>query len=237
LARRIDMMTRYQTNEGLTLLGAEDEFQAITYSFAGLDTVLLAMGQQLSGALQIPLVRLFGQAPQGLNATGDADIRLFYDGLHQAQEIRLRRPLTRAIKCLAQSEQIKLPDKFNFQFRPLWQLLPKEKAEVAEIITRIVLSADELGIISTKRTLEELRQQGRETGIWSTITDKEIDSAEDEPVPEVGPLAGMVQPGGTPGEPPRKTPEGEPGQGQPAAGKPVAPPVPMPTVHLGGKAA
>lgn len=183
LARRIDLMTRFQTNEGMTLLSDQDEFEGITYSFAGLDSVLVQMGQQLSGALQIPLVRLFGQSPIGMNATGDSDIRLFYDGLHQQQELRLRRPLTRALRCLAASERIRLPDTFKFNFNPLWQLLPKEKVELAEASTRTVLSADELGVISRRRTLEELRQQSRETGVWATITDDEINEAEGEPPP------------------------------------------------------
>lgn len=227
LARRIDLMTRFQTNEGLTLISDEDEFEAVTYAFSGLDTVLVQMGQQLSGALQIPLVRLFGQAPVGMNATGDSDIRLFYDGLHQQQEMRLRRPLTRAIKALAASERIKLPDTFKFTFNPLWQLLPKEKVELAETVTRTVLSADELGIISRKRTLEELRQSGRESGVWATITDQEIEEAADEPAPPAPPI-GQGQEG-----------EHETGQGEGAsgglpggAGKQSLP-VPKPTVHLG----
>jgi phage-related protein (TIGR01555 family) len=237
LARRIEIMTRFQTNEGITLLGAEDDFQVVSYAFAGLNDVLLGMGQQLGGALQMPLTRLFAQSPAGLNATGDSDWRNYYDGIHQQQELRLRRPLTRALKCLARSEAIKLPDTFHYAFRPMWQLLPKEKAELAESVTRTVLSADELGIISHRRTLEELRQQSRESGIWATITDEEIEAAEDE-LPAAPGMPGTAVPG-VPGGPGAET-EGEPGQqegaapgGQQPGGK-ARLPVPLPTVHLRG---
>lgn len=231
IAKRIDLMTRFQTNEGLTLISTEDEFSAISYAFAGLDSVLIQMGQQLSGALQIPMVKLFGQSPIGMNATGDSDIRLFYDGLKQQQELRLRRPLTKAIKCCAASERVELPVGFRFAFNPLWQLLPKEKVEMAESVTRTVLSADELGIISRKRTLEELRQSSRETGVWATITDEEIAEAEDEPAP---PIAGAT------GTAPGSETTGEPGQEEGGktngAAKPPPLPVAKPTVHLGGSA-
>jgi hypothetical protein len=226
LAKRIDLMTRFQTNEGLTLISSDDEFEAVSYAFAGLDTVLEQMGQQLAGALQIPMVKLFGQSPIGMNATGESDIRLFYDALHQQQEMRLRRPLMRALKCLAASERIKLPATFRFAFNPLWQLLPKEKADLAETTTRTVLSADELGIISRKRVLEELRQQSRETGIWATITNEEINEAEGTPPPPV-PLPGAETTG--------ETGQGEEARSElPGGLSRQSLPVPMPSVHLGG---
>lgn len=227
LAKRIDLMTRFQTNEGMTLISDEDSFEAVTYSFLGLDTVLVQMGQQLSGALQIPLVRLFGQAPIGMNATGDSDIRLFYDGLHQQQETRLRRPLTRAIKCVAASERIRLPDTFHFAFNSLWQLLPKEKADLAEVVTRTVLSAEELGLISEKRVLEELRQQARETGIFATITDQEIAAADDQAAPPA-----PAMPGGA--EHQMETGQGETERSETPGGlSERSLPVPKPTIHLG----
>jgi hypothetical protein len=260
LLQQIDMMRMFQSNEGISLLDAEDEFGASTYSFAGLDTALLQFGQQLSGALQIPLVRLFGQSPAGLNATGESDLRLFYDGIHQQQEMRLRRPLTKTINILARSEGIKLPDTFAYTFRALWQLTTKEKAEVAELTTRTVLSADELGVISRKTTLEELRQSGRETGVWSTISDEDIEAASADLPP--APAEASAQAGGVPGMPvapgagerpgPGSEVEGEPGQGETGKSTRLGPglapiqggaqrprlPVPPPRVTLGrGEAA
>jgi hypothetical protein len=131
------------------------------------------------------------------------------------------------VRVLARSEGIKLPDGFVYQFQPLWQLTPKEKADIGEQNTRTVLSADELGIISRKRTLEELRQQSRETGVWSTISDQEIEDAEEEPPPD--PRESMGEGGmlGAPG--------GAPGGGQPAlpgGGGQRSLPVPKPTIHL-----
>jgi len=59
----VDMMRRFQGIEGMTLIDAKDDLSAATHgAFSGLSDALTQFGQQLSGALQIPLVRLFGQS-------------------------------------------------------------------------------------------------------------------------------------------------------------------------------
>jgi phage-related protein (TIGR01555 family) len=222
LLNQIEMMRLFQSNEGITLLDADDDFGTTTYAFSGLDSVLLQFGQQLCGALQIPGVRLFGQSPAGLNATGDSDWRNYYDGTHQQQENRLRMPLTTCLGVMAMSAGIKLPKEFNFTFRSLWQMTTKEKAEVAEINTRTVLAAEETGVISPRRALEELRQSSQETGIWTTITDEEVEQASEEMPPSPGELAAM------PGQQPGEHPAG--GPAPPGAQRRL--PVSVPTVHL-----
>lgn len=176
-----EFMRRMQGIEGITLLDMEDDFAVREHgSFAGLSDALVQFGQQLSGALQIPLVRLFGQSPSGLNSTGESDLRMYYDNIKQQQEKTLRVPVTTIYRALAQSEGIKLPDGFRVDFRSLWQLADKEKAEIAETTTRAVTQAQEAGLITDKVAGEELRQSARVTGIFSNISDEDIDAANDE---------------------------------------------------------
>lgn len=221
LVKRVHLMGQFQSSEGVTLLDADDDFQVNTYAFTGLDTVLLQFGQQLAGALQIPLVRLFGQSPAGLNATGESDMRLYYDGINQQQELRLRYPATAVVQVIARSEGIRLPSTFGYAFRPLWQLTSKEKAEVGETITRTVLGAEELGTVSRKTALKELRGSARETGVWTTITDDDIAAAEND-LPQASELLGG----------PRASGEGEQGQGQSGPAEPGGGAVPMPNVTM-----
>ncbi|MFX5964816.1 phage portal protein, partial [Acinetobacter baumannii] len=57
LVEQINQIRLWQSNEGLTLMDAEDTYEAHQYSFAGLDNILMQFGQQIAGALGIPLVR------------------------------------------------------------------------------------------------------------------------------------------------------------------------------------
>ena len=71
LIKFVSMMTKFAGLEGVTLMDAKDTFEGHSHTaFSGLADVLREFGQQLSGALGIPLVRLFGQSPQRSSAPG-----------------------------------------------------------------------------------------------------------------------------------------------------------------------
>ncbi|WP_250538800.1 MULTISPECIES: DUF1073 domain-containing protein [unclassified Caballeronia] len=181
LIKNVDMIRRFQSNEGVTLIDAKDTFESHQYSFSGLDNVLLQFGQQLSGATGIPLVRLFGQSPAGLSATGESDVRNYYDNIKQQQERRLRLPLTRLLEVIVRSELgTEPPEGFQFGFNPLWQLSDSEKADIAQKNTDTVTKAYDDGLISQQTALKELRQSSHITGVWSNITDEMINEADDE---------------------------------------------------------
>ncbi|ENX58776.1 MULTISPECIES: DUF1073 domain-containing protein [Acinetobacter] len=187
LVKQIEQIRLWQSNEGMTLMDSEDEFETHQYSFTGLDNLLLQFGQQISGATGIPLVRLFGQSPAGLNATGESDLANYYDNINQQQEGRLRTPLQILYAVLSMSVVGKpLPDSFDFQFASLWQLGDDKKAEVAKNVVDAVSAAEDSGLIKRSTALKELRQSSEVTGIFSHITDEEIKDADDEDPPPPG---------------------------------------------------
>ena len=186
LIKQIEQVRLWQSNEGLTLMDADDEFQTHSYSFAGLDAVLLQFGQQLSGASQIPLVRLFGQSPSGMNATGESDLSNYYDNINQQQERRMRTALGTLLQVISLSTLGKpLPDSFSFDFASLWQIDDTQKADIAAKVTESICRAEEQGLITTQAAMKELRQSSEITGIYSSITDEDIESANDSvPTPQ-----------------------------------------------------
>lgn len=202
LVAQMNMVRQFQSNEGLTLMDSEDEFEATSYTFAGLDNILLQFGQQIAGATQIPLVRLFGQSPAGLNSTGDSDLRTYYDGINKQQNSTLRSPLSRLFAVLSRSELgAELPEGFGFEFVSLWQMTDEQKANVTKTRTEAVVSAEGAGIISQQVALKELRQISKVTGTFTHISDEDINAAETEP-PQPGELEA---PPGMPGaKPPLK---------------------------------
>jgi uncharacterized protein len=221
ILKQIGMIRLMQTNEALTVLDSTDEFETHAYQFAGLADLMIQFAQQLSGAAGIPLVRLFGQSPAGLNATGDSDIRNYYDFLHSQQEARMRLPITKLLAVLHRSVFGKpLPDGFDFQFNPLWQMTAEQKAKVASDVTMAIAKAQEDGIINNVIAMKELRQLSKTTGIYSNITDEDIEEA--EKLPPLGDLMGQAMGmGGLPGQP--GLGPGAPGAAKPGQGLPGAP--------------
>ena len=193
LLKQINFIRQTQTNEGLTLMDSKDEFEAYTYSFGGLDAVLLQMSQQVSGSLGIPFTRLFGQAPAGLNSTGESDTRNYYDGIKQEQEQKLRTAMELLLRLSYQSTfGRELPDGSDFTFRSLWQMSETEKGALASTLTTAITGAVTSGVIGHKTGLLELRQSSRLTGVWSNIPDSVIAAATDD----VSPQGELGQPGG-----------------------------------------
>jgi uncharacterized protein len=209
LVRQIQFMRMTQSNEGITLMDTKDTFEAIANApFTGINELLQQLGQQLSGALQIPLVRLFGQSPAGFS-TGETDLRAYYDTINQAQNRYMKSPVTSMYRAQAQSMGMKLPPGFAIQFRPLWQLTEEQKGTVATSTTDAIMKVSEAGLLSDQVILKELKQQSTVTGVFTNIQKEDIDAASDIPVPKISENPGE---GGGEGEGGEGTPE-EPGPG------------------------
>lgn len=182
LAAYVDMMRRFQGIEGISVIDMEDKFEAQSHSsFSGISDALIQFGQQLSGALQIPLVRLFGQSPAGLNSTGESDLRMYYDLIQQQQMRTIHQGVTLLYKLGAASLGIRLPSNFTIGFKSLWQLTDADKANIAKTNGETIQSAHDAGLISPKLALQELRQASRATGVFTNITKDIIDQADDQP--------------------------------------------------------
>lgn len=172
--------TRFHTLEGTLMIDAEDEMQMDTHqAFSGLDSALLALGQQLSGALQIPLVRLFGQSPAGLNSTGESDLRTYYDFIAQQQSKHLHWGVLLCYMLTAKSLGIDIPPDFNIKFRSLWEMSDTEKATTANTAVDAITKAHSEGLISTQVGMQELRAVSRTTGYFSNISEQDIEAADD----------------------------------------------------------
>lgn len=190
----IDLMRRTQGVEGVTLLDAEDEFEPHTHNaFSGLSDILVHFGQQIGGALQIPLVRLFGQSPTGMNASGESDMRTYFDGIQQQQNRHLKWGMTMVYRALAQSCGIAPPKGFGIKFKDLWQLTELQKSALAKEITETVAAGVEAGLALPSTGQKELRAASDKTDVWANITDEEIAEMEKNEVAQAPEFEGLSE--------------------------------------------
>lgn len=189
LVAMVNFMRTTQNNEGITLIDNEDEFTVDQHqAFSGLDSIIQQFASQLAGALQIPMTRLMGQSPGGLNATGESDENIYYENIGQAQTNELFHGVQTIYQLMAASLRIKLPSDFRVSFAPLKQLADVAKSEIAAKDVTTITTALQEGLISPQTTLMELRQLSRRTGRFTNITQKMIDEADDAlPEPPASP--------------------------------------------------
>lgn len=196
LKAHFEMMRLLQVNEGLTLLDALDKFESTAYSFTGLSDMMLQFGQQLAGAADTPMVRLFSQSPAGLNATGEADLKMYNESINAQQEAKLRNPYEVLIKVMWRSVFAQpSPEDLEFTFASLNQMSPKDKADIGKTNTETILSAYDGTLIPQATAMRELRNSSGDSGLFSNITDEDI-AAADEELPEPADEAPLPDEGG-----------------------------------------
>lgn len=189
LAKQMEAMRFGQSIEGMTAIDADDELgMHQTSAFSGLSDIMLQLGQQIAGGAQLPLTKIFGQAPAGLNSTGESDQNNYDDGIKQKQEDQLHDGVHLLYHVMSVSEGINLGEEFEVAFRPLRQINSEDASSIDERGTRSVLATEESGLISPKTALMELKARGRDTNTWQTITEEDIEAASDEPVPQAEPI-------------------------------------------------
>jgi hypothetical protein len=86
--------------------------------------------QIVSGAADIPATRLLGQSPAGMNATGESDLRNYYDRLSAMQELEMTPATALLDECLIRSALGSRDPDIHYKWAPLWGMSEKEKAEV-----------------------------------------------------------------------------------------------------------
>jgi len=183
LINQINMMRRFQNSEGMTLMDLEDELVTDTHgAFGGLSDILIRFMEQVSGSEQIPLVRLFGQSPAGFS-TGDTDLRNYYDSIDLRRENELRTDVSNIYKLTLYNLGIEIPDDFDIAFGSLWQLTDVEKADLSNKVVDSVSKAVESGLITPYTAMKELKQSSKKSGIFTNITDEDLEKARLQPPP------------------------------------------------------
>lgn len=182
VVRSVELMKTYQSIEGISLIDDRDtmEYNGSAASFSGIGEAMLQFAQQLSGAIQVPLVRMFGQSPAGLNSTGDSELRMYYDGIGKRQK-KMKRCVTAIYEIMARSLGINVQGGIRIKFKPLWQLDDKGKAEVGKAKTETILGVYDSAVFDRSTALKELRAISSETGLFTNITDEMIEEAENDP--------------------------------------------------------
>lgn len=192
LLRTLEAQNMLLNNMGMQVMDAADGLETHQYTFGGLADCYQQFIMDISGAAEIPVTRLFGRSPSGLNATGESDLQNYYDMIAEKQESYLRPILNKVLPPFIISTLGSLPDDFDFEFDPVAEPSDKERADLAKCGTDNVVAAYNAGLISQRTALKELKQQSERTGVWTNITDEDIERASDsvEPSGEMGSMFG-----------------------------------------------
>ena len=197
LTKRFQVAALLKSFNRMLLLDGTESYEKKQNSFANLDKVIQQFMIDVSGAADIPMTRLFGTSATGMNATGDNDVRNYYDMVSAKQEAELRPQLEYLYEVLVRSELGHMPEDFRFDFNPLWQLSETEQATVEKTRAerdQVYLNA---GVVTEALVARELKERGT----YRNMTDDDIELVEELSKPmdengEVGKAPGAKPPEG-----------------------------------------
>jgi phage-related protein (TIGR01555 family) len=140
IQRRVELMDLTRSAFRSQYLDSEEEYSRDSVSFQGIPEVLYIIFMLLSADTGYPITRLFGVSPGGMNATGESDMRNYYDSVRSLQSTELKPILLYILHII--SEWKKIPEPY-IKFLPLETMNEKEQAELDKLnVDKDKLEAD-----------------------------------------------------------------------------------------------
>lgn len=157
IIKRLMLMDMSKSIMNSVIVDENEKYTRESATVTGLPDLLDRFVKRLSATSRIPVTVLMGQAPAGLNATGDSDIRNWYDTISAEQNDRLHPVLKRFIYLLMLAKRGptggKVPKEWVMSFAPLWQRSDNEEADMR----KTVAEADDIYIANGTLDPSEVR--------------------------------------------------------------------------------
>lgn len=177
--RMYSMLSAINTLEnslGIRLVNKGDDIQQLQYSFSGLPEVMDSAMMDMAGATSIPVTRLFGRSPAGMNSTGESDEKMYRQTLEQERSIHITPVLEKLIPIVCRSAIGYFPAGCQFKYPSLIEMSPEQKAQIIDQRSQAMERLFQAGLLPGDVILESFRNSQTELDITSNITDEHINA-------------------------------------------------------------
>ena len=186
---REKMRLRYQTTARMASMNnvrvydmKTEKVEQQTYSFANLDHIWEKAMMESGAAAGYPSSVLFDNQPAGLNASGDASKKNYYDDLGAERENMLKPRQLALYECIARNEFGDLPMGFTLEYKPFESASELEKSTIN--LNRA--NADHTRIQDGVITAGLAMNQCKEDDIYTVATQEDVALAKLAPPPGLG---------------------------------------------------
>ena len=153
---RAELFNNLRDNRGLMIIDKEqEEFANVSAPIAGLAELQSQAQEHMASVSHIPIVKLLGIQPAGLNASSEDQMRVFYDYIKSYQEKLYRDKLHRLVGLVMLSIWGEIDEDITFRFKPLFSLDEAAEAQVGLTKAQTDQVLIDTGVISP----EESRQR------------------------------------------------------------------------------
>jgi phage-related protein (TIGR01555 family) len=146
------------------LLDKEDEWEQRQVTWTGIPEAMHAFLNVVAGAADIPVTRLLGQSPKGLQSTGEGEERDYHAMVKANQDDQLAPALDRIDELLIRSALGTRPEEIHYTFAPLSELSEKEASEIDKRTADTLKVYVDTGLIHEEALAEIARNKMTESG-------------------------------------------------------------------------
>lgn len=148
----LEMVALQAAGKGITkmmMIDAAQDYQNHNATFAGVPELINAFHQEDAGASGIPVTRLLGQSPGGLNSTGESDLRTHYDNIASMQKLTIGPAMSSLDEMLIRAALGSRPEEVHYNWNNLWYPSAKEQAEIGKTTADTIKTLGETGLFNS----------------------------------------------------------------------------------------
>lgn len=157
LENRAQLINAYRDNRNILFLDmATEEFFQVNTPLSGLDALQAQSQEHMSAVSHIPLVKLFGVTPTGLNASSEGEIRVWYDYVSGYQGNVLQSLMRTTLRIAQLSLWGQIDPDIDWSWNPLLELTDLEMADKRNKDANTDSLYFEMGAVSSEQITETL---------------------------------------------------------------------------------
>lgn len=122
---RLEIINYSKSNINMMVLDEKDDFIRDSANMTGIPPMMDRFMMNLSAETEIPVTLLFGRSPAGENATGESDLRKYYDMIKSKQKTWLTPPLQTLVNHINSYLKV-VPDKPVIKYNGIWEPTQEE---------------------------------------------------------------------------------------------------------------
>jgi hypothetical protein len=128
----------------------------------------------VAGACRMPVTKLFGRQPSGMNATGEADAQLYRDTLEEFRHAHVAPILNKLVPIIAMSVCGELPYNLNYALPSLSPMTPEEQSIALDRRSMFLERLFVHNLIPADAFLLDIKATAGTMGITVPITDEMV---------------------------------------------------------------
>lgn len=153
-AQRVGYATQIKNYQNALVIDKEDDYEQKQIAFGGLSEVLTQIRIGLACDLRMPMTKLFGISPSGLNASGEEEIENYNSMIETEIRSKVKGGLILMLKIMCKKVFGYIPENLSFEWMPLREQTEQEKSIIkTEDLNRIV-TAFSNGFMPSEKAVE-----------------------------------------------------------------------------------